>query len=217
MFHTDATQAVSRVHINVKEMKIDALSLSAHKIYGPKGIGALYLRKGVKIEKFIHGGTQENNKRAGTVNVSGAVGFGVACEVAMRDSGINNARIKGLRDYLMMQIEQNIENAHVNGHRQQRLMNNVNVSFAGIEGESIVTLLDMAGIAVSTGSACASDKLDRSHVLTAMGVSDELVNGTVRFTLGRNTTKEDIDYTVAELIKVVKKLRSMSPIKGGNL
>jgi len=214
LFHTDATQAISRVFVNVKDMNVDALSLSAHKIYGPKGIGALYLRNGVKIEKFMQGGHQERNQRAGTVNVAGAVGFGKAVEVAMRDANINNARIKSLRDYLISQIESKIEDAHLNGHRGQRLPNNAHFSFSGIEGEAILMMLDMAGIAVSTGSACASHTITQSHVLKAMGVPDELSNGSIRFSLGRQTTKEDIDYTVAELCKAVKKLRSMSAIRG---
>jgi len=213
LFHTDATQAISAVLIDVKEMNIDALSLSSHKIYGPKGIGAIYIRNGVKINKFLHGGHQERNRRAGTVNVPGAVGFGQAIEVAVRDSSINNARIKGLRDYMIIQVEQRIEGAKLNGHRNQRLPNNVNFSFSGVEGESILMLLDFAGIAVSTGSACTSGTLQRSHVLSAMGVPDNLINGSVRFSLGRSTVKSDIDYTVAELEKAVKKLRGISAIR----
>jgi cysteine desulfurase len=212
LFHTDATQAISAVAINVKEMGIDALSMSGHKIYGPKGVGVLYLKKGIKIEKFINGGHQERGLRAGTVNVAGAVGMGVACEVAMRDSSVNNTRLKGLRDYLIGQIEQKIECIKLNGHRTQRLPNNVHFSFSGIEGESILMLLDFAGVAVSTGSACQSGSLTTSHVLHAMGADDELSNGSIRFSLGRATTKEDIDYTVAELVKAVKKLRSISAV-----
>jgi len=212
LFHTDATQAISSVLIDVKEMKIDALSMSAHKIYGPKGIGALYIKHGVKIAKYMFGGHQENNMRAGTSNVAGAVGFGAAMTVATRDANINNARMKSLRDYLINQIETKIEGAFLNGHRSQRLPNNVHFSFSGIEGEAISMLLDLAGVAVSTGSACASGSLDRSHVLTAMGVKDALANGSVRFTLGRGTTREDIDYTVGELVKIVKKLRGISPL-----
>ena len=210
LFHTDATQAISSVLINVKEMEIDALSMSAHKIYGPKGIGALYMRNGIKVEKFMLGGHQERNQRAGTVNVAGAVGFGVACDVAMRDANINNTRIRGLREYLIQQIESKIEGAFLNGHRGQRLPNNVHFSFSGIEGESVLMLLDMAGVAVSTGSACSSNVLAKSHVLSAMGKPEDLSNGSIRFTLGRATTKADIDFVVAELIKVVKKLRSIS-------
>ena len=212
MFHTDATQAISSVFIDVKEMNIDALSMSAHKIYGPKGVGALYIKNGVKIDKFMRGGHQEKNLRAGTTNVPGVVGFGVAAAVAIRDSAINNARIKSLRDYMIMQIEQRIPGTRLNGHRNQRLPNNINFSFSGVEGESILMLLDFEGIAVSTGSACSTGTLTRSYVLTAMGVPDDLINGSIRFTLGRNTTKADIDYTVAVLEKAVKKLRGISAI-----
>jgi len=150
--------------------------------------------------------------RAGTSNVPAIVGFGMACLVAMRDSTTNNTRIKGLRDYMITQIEKRIPDVKLNGHRQQRLANNVNFSFRGVEGEAMLYTLDTAGIAASTGSACTSGTLERSHVLTAMGVPDELINGSLRFTLGRSTTKEDIDYTVAELEKAVKKLRSISAI-----
>ena len=212
-FHTDATQALSSVLIDVKEMKIDALSLSAHKIYGPKGVGALYIRNGVKVEPFMLGGGQERGRRSGTTNVAGIVGFGKAVEVAMRDSNINNNRIKTLRDYLIQQIEEKIEDVKLNGHRGQRLANNVNFSFAGIEGEAILTLLDFAGIAVSTGSACSSGTLERSHVLSAMSVPPEMNNGSIRFTLGRATTKQDIDYTVAHLVEAVKKLRGISALR----
>ena len=212
LFHTDASQAFASVLIDVKEMNIDALSISGHKIYGPKGIGALYIKNGLHVTKFMHGGHQERNARAGTVNVAGAVGFGMAAEVAVRDSSINNVRIKQLRDYMVMQIEQRIEGAKLNGHRGQRLPNNINFSFAGVEGESIMVMLDFAGIAVSTGSACTSGTLQRSHVLTAMGVADELINGSIRFSLGRNTTKKDVDYTILELEKAIKKLRSMSAL-----
>jgi len=213
LFHTDATQAIGSVLIDVKEMKIDALSLSAHKIYGPKGIGALYIKKGVRVERLMTGGHQERGMRAGTANVAGAVGFGTAVEVVLRDSSINNARIKSLRDYMIMQIEQKIENAHLNGHRGQRLPNNANFSFHGVEGEGLLMMLDFAGIAVSTGSACSSGSLQRSHVLKAMGVPEELNQGSIRFSIGRNTTKQDIDYAVAELVKAVKKLRSMSALR----
>lgn len=213
IFHTDATQAIGSVFIDVKEMKIDALSLSSHKIYGPKGIGALYIRKGLRVNKLIHGGEQERGMRAGTVNVPAVVGFGAAVELTMRDSSINNNRIKQLRDYMIKEIESKIENSKLNGHRTQRLPNNVNFSFSGVEGESLLMMLDFAGIAVSTGSACSSGSLERSHVLIAMGVPDEIGQSSVRFSLGRNTTKDDIDYCVSELVKVVKKLRSISAIR----
>lgn len=213
IFHTDATQALGSVHIDVKEMKIDALSLSAHKIYGPKGIGALYIRNGLAIDKYMYGGHQERNRRAGTSNVSSAVGFGVAAEITVRDGNVNNTRIKVLRDYMIREIESKIENVRINGHRVQRLPGNVNVSFGGIEGEALLTLLDFAGIAVSTGSACSSGTLERSYVLSSMNVPDEMIQGSIRFSLGRGTTKDDVDFTITELIKAVKKLRSMSAIR----
>lgn len=214
LFHTDATQALGSVPIDVKAMNIDALSLSAHKIYGPKGIGALYIRNGVNVEKFLNGGHQERGQRGGTVNVPAVVGFGAAAELTMRDASVNNARIKKLRDYLVSEIETKIQGAYLNGHRTQRLPNNANFSFPGVEGESVLMMLDFAGIAVSTGSACSSGSLERSHVLRGMGVPDQHNQGSIRFSLGRSTTKEDIDYTVAELVKIVKKLRSASAIKG---
>lgn len=214
LFHTDATQALGALMIDVKAMNIDALSLSAHKIYGPKGIGALYIKNGISVGKFMQGGHQERNMRGGTVNIPAVVGFGEAAELTVRDAAINNARIKQLRDYLISEIESKIEGAKLNGHRTQRLPNNANFSFPGVEGESVLMMLDFAGIAVSTGSACSSGSLERSHVLKGMGVPDEHNQGSIRFSLGRNTTREDIDYTVAELVKIIKKLRGMSAIRG---
>jgi cysteine desulfurase len=213
IFHTDATQAIGSVFIDVKEMKIDALSLSAHKIYGPKGIGAVYIRKGLKVDRLLYGGGQERGMRSGTSNVPGAVGFGAAVGLTVRDASVNNNRIRQLRDYMIAQIEAKIDGVKLNGHRVQRLPNNVNFSVSGVEGESLLMMLDLAGIAVSTGSACSSGSLERSYVLGAMGVSDKLAQGSVRMTLGRNTTKDDIDYTIGELVKIVKKLRSMSAIR----
>ena len=210
LFHTDATQAISHVFIDVKGMNIDALSLSAHKIYGPKGVGALFIKNGVKVDKFMRGGHQERNLRGGTSNVPACVGFGVAAQVAMRDSAINNARIKSLRDYMIMQIETRIPNVKLNGHRNQRLHGNVNFSVRGVEGEAIVMMLDMAGVASSTGSACTSKTLQKSHVLNAMGVPAELINGSVRFSLGRSTTKADVDFAISTLESTVKKLRGFS-------
>lgn len=214
LFHTDATQALGALMIDVKAMNIDALSLSAHKIYGPKGIGALYIRNGINVGKFMLGGHQERAMRGGTVNVPAVVGFGEAVELTMRDASVNNARMKQLRDYLINEIETKIEGAKLNGHRTQRLPSNANFSFPGVEGEAVLMMLDFAGIAVSTGSACSSGSLERSHVLKGMGVKDEHNQGSIRFSLGRSTTREDIDFTVAELVKVIKKLRSMSAIRG---
>lgn len=214
-FHTDATQALDSVHIDVKEMDITALSLSGHKIYGPKGIGALYIKKGTRIASFMHGGHQEHGRRAGTYNVPAIVGLGKAVEICMRDANLNNPRIKQLRDYFIHEVQEKIPAVKLNGHPTQRLVNNVNFSFQAIEGESITTLLNLQGICASTGSACSSELLSRSYVLQAMGVSDEMINGSVRFSLGRSTTKEEIDYTVANLVAIVKKLRAMSPLKVG--
>jgi len=213
MFHTDASQAIGSVYIDVKEMKVDALSMSSHKIYGPKGIGALYLKKGLKLDKLVYGGGQERGMRSGTQNVPAIIGFGVAVELALRDATVNNTRIKQLRDYLIREIEGKIDNVKLNGHRVQRLPNNVNFSFKGIEGESLLMLLDMEGIAVSTGSACSSGSLEKSYVLSAMGVADELAQGSLRMTLSRNTTKQDIDSFISVLVKTVKKLRQMSALR----
>ncbi len=211
-FHTDATQALESVSINVKEMDITALSLSGHKIYGPKGVGALYIKRGTRIDTLIHGGHQENGMRAGTYNLPAIVGLGKAVEVCMRDGNTNNTRMKQLRDYFIKEIEAKIPGVKLNGHRTQRLSNNVNFSFQGVTGESVTAMLDAVGVRASTGTACSSESMSRSHVLQAMGVSDEYINGAVRFTLGRATTKEDLDYTVICLVNIIKKLRALSPV-----
>ncbi len=211
-FHTDATQALESVHINVKEMEITALSLSGHKIYGPKGVGALYIKRGTRIDTFMHGGYQENGMRGGTYNLPAIVGLGKAAEICLRDGNANNVRMKQLRDYLIKEIETKIPGVKLNGHRTQRLSNNVNFSFYGVTGESIAAMLDTYGIRVSTGTASTSEMLSHSYVLQAIGVNDDYINGAVRFTLGRATTREDLDYTVTCLVEVVKKLRSLSPI-----
>ena len=211
-FHTDATQAIESVSINVKEMNITALSLSGHKIYGPKGVGALYIKRGTRIENLIHGGYQESAMRAGTHNVPGIVGLGKAVEICMRDGSTNNARIKKMRDYFIQEVETKIPGVKLNGHRNQRLNNNVNFSFQSIAGETIVAMLDSYGIRVSTSTASYGELFSRSHVLQAMNLGDDYINGSVRFTLGRAVTKEDLDYTINVLVNVVKKLRSISPI-----
>jgi len=211
-FHTDATQAIESVSINVKEMNITALSLSGHKIYGPKGVGALYIKRGTRIDNLIHGGYQENAMRAGTHNVPGIVGLGKAVEICMRDGNTNNARIKKMRDYFIQEVEAKIPGVKLNGHRNQRLNNNVNFSFQSVSGETIVAMLDSYGIRVSTSTTSYGDLFSRSHVLQAMNISDDYINGSVRFTLGRAITKEDLDYTINVLVNVVKKLRSISPI-----
>lgn len=219
LFHTDAVQALGNTHIDVKEMGIDFLSMSAHKIYGPKGAGALYIRKGVRIPSFIHGGAQENGRRAGTENIPGIVGFGKAAELAKDNLGSHIAHCSELRDYLADKILKDIPYVIINGGMKDRHPGNLNVTFQYIEGESILLQLDACGICVSTGSACSSKSLKPSHVLTALGVSDELVHGTIRFTVGDFTTKDDIDYTVECLKKVVMWLRDLSPLgpeKGWN-
>ena len=212
IFHTDATQAIGSVNINAKEMGIDAMSISSHKLYGPKGVGALYVKNGVAIQKFMQGGEQEKNLRAGTLNTPAIVGFGKAVEIACRDIIANAKKMSNLRNYFMKEVLSRIESTFVNGHPIQRLPNNINISFGQVEGESIMFMLDMEGIAVSTGSACSSGLSEPSYVLEAMGLSPDLQKGAVRFTLSKSTTKDEIDTTINELEKIVKKLRKISPI-----
>lgn len=212
MFHTDAVQAIGHVQIDVKDMGIDALSMSAHKIYGPKGVGALYVRNGVHINKFMQGGNQEKGKRGGTVNVPGVVGFGKAVEVAVRDIIPNNQKLKTIRDYFLRNVMEKIEYVKYNGHPYQKVNNIVNLSFEMIDGESILMLLDMEGIAVSTGAACSSGSIEPSHVIRALGVSEDVARGAIRFSFAKSTTKDDIDYVVETLVKVIAKLRAISPI-----
>lgn len=210
--HTDATQAIGAVHIDVKNLGVDALSMSGHKIYGPKGVGALYLRSNVPCFKQSFGGGQQRNLRSGTLNVPGIVGLGKAVEVAVRDMTINNQKNKFLREYFIRQVKEKIEDVKLNGHPIQRLSNNINFSFEFVEGEAILMRLDMVGVACSTGSACASGSLEPSHVLTAMGMEPEVSQGSVRFTLGKETSKEDIDFVVENLVKIVADLRAISPL-----
>lgn len=212
IFHTDAVQAIGALKLNVVDMEIDAMSMSAHKIYGPKGCGALYLKSGVRIENLITGGNQERGKRGGTLNVPSIAGFGKAMEIAVRDLGINQGKIKSIREYFLSKVMDTIPYVHLNGHHYQKVQSIVNLSFEMIEGESLLMLLDLDGIAVSTGSACTSNSLEPSHVLKAMGVEDELAQGSIRFSFGKNTSKADIDYTVEKLANAVEKLRSISPI-----
>ena len=212
IFHTDAVSAFGNINIDVSKLPIDSMSISAHKIYGPKGIGALYVKKGVKIESLVVGGNQEYGKRAGTTNVAGAIGFAKACELATKDITLNAQRIRKLRDYFTNQVMDRIENVHLNGHLIQRLPNMVNLSFEFCERESLLLMLDMKGIAVSTGSACTSGSLLPSHVLRAMGLPNELCTTALRFSFPKNITKEDIDYVVDELARAVKKLREISPL-----
>lgn len=210
-FHTDAVQAVGHVPIDVKAEHIDMLSLSGHKFYGPKGIGALYIRRGVRISNLIHGGAQESKHRAGTENVPGIVGIGAAIERAVRVMPQESARLTALRDCLITELLK-IPASHLNGHPTKRLPNNVNITFEYIEGEGILLLLNMFGICASTGSACNSASLEPSHVLTAMGVPHEIAHGSVRLTLGERNTEEDVSYVLEKLPEIIHKLRSMSPL-----
>ncbi len=212
LFHTDAVQAFGQVPINVDEMNIDMLSASGHKLNGPKGIGFLYIRKGVKIRSFIHGGAQERKRRAGTENVTGIVGMGKAVELALSTMEERAARERELRDYLMSRILKEVPFSRVNGPRENRLPNNASFCFQFIEGESLLIMLDMGGICGSSGSACTSGSLDPSHVLLAIGLPHEIAHGSLRLTLGADTTKEDIDVTVEAVKKIVAKLREMSPL-----
>lgn len=211
-FHTDAVQAFTTVPINVNEYGIDLMSMSAHKIYGMKGIGALYVRNGLRVDKFVSGGEQERNLRAGTHNTPAIVAFGKAVEIAVRDRATYLPNIKALRDYLKAEIEKNIPEVRFNGSFDDRLPNNLSVSFKYVEGEAILLRLDLDGIAASSGSACSSGSLLPSHVLLSIGVPIEESHGTIRFTLGKATTKEEIDYTVQKLTKIIEELRFMSPL-----
>ncbi|QXE20410.1 MULTISPECIES: cysteine desulfurase NifS [Clostridium] len=212
-FHTDAVQAVGHVNIDVKDMNIDALSMAGHKFYGPKGIGAMYLKKGVKIENLIHGGAQERGKRASTENVPGIVGIGKAIELATSEMNTESKRLSELRDKLIKGLVEEIPYAKVNGPSgDKRLPGNVNLSFIGIEGETLLLDLNDAGIFVSTGSACASASLDPSHVLLALGLPHEVAHGSLRLTLGAGTTEEDVDYALQVIPKVVARRRAMSPL-----
>lgn len=212
LFHTDAVQAFGQLPINVDELHIDMLSSSAHKLNGPKGIGFLYIRKGVKIRSFLHGGAQERKRRAGTENVPGIVGFGAAVERAMRTLEERTERERKLRDYLIDRVLQEVPYTRLNGHRTNRLPNNANFSFQFIEGESLLIMLDMDGICGSSGSACTSGSLDPSHVLLAIGLPHEIAHGSLRLTLSEETTEEELDYVVESIKKIVEKLRSMSPL-----
>ncbi len=211
-FHTDAVQAVGSVKIDVKDQNIDMLSLSAHKIYGPKGVGVLYVRNGVKLDTLIAGGGQERRKRAGTENLPGIVGLGKAIELAYENLEENNQRLIKLRDKLIKDIEEKIPYVKLNGHRTKRLPGNVNFCFRFIEGEALLLSLDMVGIAGSSGSACTSGSLDPSHVLLSIGLPHEIAHGSLRLSLGTFNTEEEVDYVVENLIEIVDRLRKMSPL-----
>lgn len=212
LFHTDAVQAVGSLPLNVSEQGIDLLSLSAHKFYGPKGVGALIVRNGVRLDKLIIGGAQERSMRGGTTNTPGIVGLGEAIARAVGGMEENNAHVKSLRDHFIDRVQKEIPDLRLNGHPTDRLPNNVNFSFEYVEGESILMTLDLKGIAVSSGSACTSGSLDPSHVLLAMGVPVELAHGSIRFTFGRRNTLEETDYTVEVLKETLQNLRAMSPL-----
>lgn len=212
LFHTDAVQAYAQVPIDVEKMHIDLLSASGHKLNGPKGIGFLYIRQGLKLKSFIHGGAQERKRRAGTENVPGIVGLGKAVEIAMATMDERIKKESELRDYLIARIEDEIPFAKLNGHRVKRLPNNINFCFRFIEGESMLIMLDMAGICGSSGSACTSGSLDPSHVLLAIGLPHEIAHGSLRLTLSDEITKDQLDYVVDHLEEIVAKLRSMSPL-----
>jgi cysteine desulfurase len=211
-FHTDAVQTVGHIPVDVNELGVDLLAMSAHKLYGPKGVGALYIRKGTKIIPFMHGGEQERRRRASTENVAGIVGFGKAAEIAQREMDEEAKRLTCLREKLIKGLMARIEHIRLNGHPTHRLPNNVNMSVEFIEGESMLINLDLAGIAASTGSACSSGSLEPSHVLQAMGLSHELCHGSLRFSLGHGTTEEDIGRVLQVLPEIVVKLRAMSPL-----
>ena len=213
IFHTDGVQALGSLKIDVEEMEIDAMSLSAHKIYGPKGVGALYIKNGIQIENLVTGGNQERKKRGGTVNVPAVAGFGKAVEIASRDLFVNQQKLKAIKNYFISQVNEKIPFVRLNGHPQQSIAGTVNMSFELIEGESILMLLDLEGIAVSTGSACTSGSLEPSHVLKAMGVEDEIAQGSIRFSFPKYITKNDINTVVDTLVQVVNKLRSISPLQ----
>lgn len=211
LFHTDAVQAYGHIPINVDEMNIDLLSASGHKFNGPKGVGIMYIRKGVKIRSFIHGGSQERGRRAGTYNVPGIAGLGTAAKLAMENMAKRAEKEKELRDYFIDRISAEIPYTVLNGHREDRLPNNINFCFRFVEGESVLIMLDQVGICASSGSACTSGAIDPSHVLRAIGLSDEMAHESLRLTLSYENTKEEIDTVVGELKRIVERLRGMSP------
>ena len=212
LFHTDAVQAFGQVPISVDEYHIDMLSSSGHKLNGPKGIGFLYIRTGLKLRSFVHGGAQERKRRAGTENVPGIVGYGKAVERALDTLESRTAKERELRDYLIRRVLAEVPFTRLNGHRTNRLPNNANFSFQFVEGESLLIMLDMEGICASSGSACTSGSLDPSHVLLAIGLPHEIAHGSLRLTLGEETTREEIDFVVETVKKIVQKLRDMSPL-----
>ncbi|MFH0854486.1 MAG: cysteine desulfurase family protein [bacterium] len=208
IFHTDATQAVNYCNCDTKHLHVDMLSLSGHKIYGPKGIGALYIKNGIYLEPIMYGGHQENGVRSGTYNIHGIAGLGKAIEIISKTK--SHKKISKLRDKIIKQITKKLPDVYINGSMENRIPSNINISFKGVDGESLMIMLDMAGIAVSTGSACASGSHNPSHVLTAMGVSPRLVEGSIRITLGKNNTEKEVDYFIDKLTDIINKLRKVS-------
>lgn len=211
-FHTDAVQAVGKIIVDVKALDVDLLSLTGHKIYGPKGCGALFIRQTIKIAPLFYGGSQEKKRRPGTDNVAGAVGLAKALEIAAEQRKADHSHLSKLSSYFIEKVTTTIPNVTLNGSRENRIPQVVNMSFAGIEGESIVVSLDLEGIAVSSGSACTSGAVEPSHVLTAMGVDPVIAQGAIRFSMGRSTTREELDYVLEKLPPIVKRLRDMSPV-----
>jgi cysteine desulfurase len=211
-FHTDAVQSVGKIPVNVEELNVDMLSLSAHKLYGPKGVGALYIKKGVRVEPIIHGGGHEKGIRPGTENVAGIVGLGKACEIAENNLEEEAQYLTSMRDELIKRVLSEIDESYLNGHPTKRLPNNINFRFTGIEGESLVLHLDSKNIASSTGSACSSKKLEASHVLMALGLKEVQAHGSLRLTLGKENKVEDIDYVIESIKNAVDTLRKMSPL-----
>ena len=211
IFHTDAVQAINHLDVDVQKLNLDLLSLSGHKIYGPKGIGVLFVKKGTKINKIQHGGHHESNLRSGTLNVPAIVGLGKAVEMILITRDKNNINIKKMRDYALELIQKKIKNIKLNGDLEKRLPNNLNISFMNVEGEALLLGLDLAGIAISTGSACSSGSLEPSHVLMSIGLSHEQAHGSLRITFGKQNTQQEIEYMVEELIKLVEKYRNMAP------
>ncbi len=217
IFHTDAVQAIGQIKIDVQDMEIDLLSISGHKIHGPKGVGALYVKSGIRFDPITFGGNQERGKRSGTENVPGIAGLGKAVELATKNYLITNKKLKNIRDYFLDKLAENVEYYQINGHMHQKSNAILNISFYGIEGESLLMLLDLAGICVSTGSACTSKALEPSHVLKAMNIPEDIAQGSIRFSFGTNISKADVDYVIEELAKAVGKLRAISPIQAGRI
>jgi len=213
-FHSDAAQSFGKIPIDIKKMNIDMLSVNAHKMYGPKGVGGLYIKKGTKIEPLLHGGGQENKKRAGTVNVAGIVGFAEASKIQQKEMESDAKKQTQLREKLINEIL-NITDSHLNGHKTKRLPNNTNFWFSYIEGESLIMQLDIGGVSASTGSACSSESLEASHVLLAIGLKPQEAHGSLRLSLGKYNTKQEIDYVLETLPKAVERLREISPFKNG--